>query len=137
VEQAAQGSGHSPGLPEFNERLDSALTAFEFVWSCVEPGVGAGDPCGSLPTRDMLRRSAVQMLRSEQRAVVPARLLTQHPVTPLRSVLLTYGISMGCKRSVPVFAVTSVRARPGHLPLSCTLYEYLSFCTVRLPNQLH
>lgn len=26
-----------------------------FGWSCVEPGVGLGDPYGSLPTRDILR----------------------------------------------------------------------------------
>jgi len=32
----------------------SQTLGLNFVWSCVEPGVGLGDPCGSLPTQGIL-----------------------------------------------------------------------------------
>jgi len=55
LEQAAQGSGHSPKLPEFKKHLDSGLKySLNFGWSYVEPGVGLDDPCESLPTWDIL-----------------------------------------------------------------------------------
>lgn len=44
------GGGLSPGLPELREHRDAALS--RRVW--VVPGVGPGDPCGSLPARDVL-----------------------------------------------------------------------------------
>jgi len=55
LEQAAQGSGCSTKLPEFQECLDVALRlSLLFGCSCVELGVGLNDPCGSLPTQDIL-----------------------------------------------------------------------------------
>ena len=39
MEQAVQGSGHSPKLP---------------VWSCMEPEAGRDGPYGSLPTQEVL-----------------------------------------------------------------------------------
>lgn len=44
-----QGSGHSSELPELREHWLSDVE-IGFGWCCVEPGVGLGDPCGSLPT---------------------------------------------------------------------------------------
>lgn len=44
-----EGGGHGPTLPEVRESLDCALKhrAQIFEWSCMEPGVRRGDPCGS------------------------------------------------------------------------------------------
>jgi len=41
MEQAAQGSGHSPDLLEFREHLDSALRHWDWDcgWCCVELGL--------------------------------------------------------------------------------------------------
>ena len=55
MEQAAQGSGHDPRLPEPIECWDNALgQGLNFGWSYVEPGAGLDAACGSLPTWDML-----------------------------------------------------------------------------------
>ena len=55
LEQAAQGSGHSPKLPEFKKHLGSGLKySLNFGWSYVEPGAGLRDPYGDLPTWDVL-----------------------------------------------------------------------------------
>jgi len=52
---SSQGSGHGPEMMELRERWDSALRHRVWVgWSCVEPGVGLSDPCGSLPIQDIL-----------------------------------------------------------------------------------
>lgn len=53
LEQAAQGSGCGTKLPEFQERLDNALSLISGC-SCVEPGVGLNGPYGSLLTEDIL-----------------------------------------------------------------------------------
>jgi len=51
LEQAPQGSGHSPEPPEFKEHLDNALRdCLNFGWFYVEPGVALNDPCGPLST---------------------------------------------------------------------------------------
>ena len=56
MEQAPQGSGHSPKLSEFKKRLDNSLRNMIWVLSdCVwSPAVRLSDSCGSLPTRDIL-----------------------------------------------------------------------------------
>jgi len=57
---APEGGGHRTGCPglwarpqvlEFKECSDTVLShrVWIFGWSCVEPGVGLDDPCGSLP----------------------------------------------------------------------------------------
>ena len=54
--QAPQGSGHSiepAGVQEAFGQLAQALGLI-FGWSYVEPGVGCDDPCGSLPTWNIL-----------------------------------------------------------------------------------
>lgn len=58
MEQAAQGSGHGPKC--WSSVLSN--TGFEFGWSCVEPRVGLNDPCGSLPTQDILQNTVLQLL---------------------------------------------------------------------------
>jgi len=50
--EAAQGSEHSPKLPQFKDHLDTALTGFG--WCCVELGI---DPYESLPNQDIERMS--------------------------------------------------------------------------------
>jgi len=41
--------------PLFKKRLDdSQISGLTFRLSCVESGVGLDDPCGSLPTQDIL-----------------------------------------------------------------------------------
>lgn len=54
MEQALQGSGHGTELARVQE-LDNALT-YDLIFrtSCVDPGVGVDDPCGFLPTQDIL-----------------------------------------------------------------------------------
>lgn len=56
LQQAPQGSAHSPMLPEFEKHLDNTpkTEGFNFGWSYVEPGVGLDDSCESLPTRDYM-----------------------------------------------------------------------------------
>ena len=50
MEQAAQGTGHVPELPDLREHWDTSPTiGFGFGWCCVELWVGLGGPCGSLP----------------------------------------------------------------------------------------
>ena len=57
MEQTPQDNGNSPKLLEFKKHWDNMLRytyGLNFVWFCVEPGVGFDDPCGSLPTWDIL-----------------------------------------------------------------------------------
>jgi len=53
MEQAAQGSGHSPELLELQEYLYRALRHRVWVlgWCCMEPGVGLNDPCAFFQLR--------------------------------------------------------------------------------------
>ena len=55
MEQNAQGCGHGPEQPEFR-KLWTPLSDIgsDFLWSCVEPGVGLIDPYGSIPIQDFL-----------------------------------------------------------------------------------
>ena len=55
MEQAAQGSGHGPQLPELWEHLHNALKMqdLDLGWCCVELGVGLSGSCVSLPTQDI------------------------------------------------------------------------------------
>jgi len=41
-------------LTEFKKHLGNALREFEFLWSCVEPGVGLDNPRRSFVTWDVL-----------------------------------------------------------------------------------
>jgi len=62
---AAEDCGHGTGCPglwvrppvmELRECLDAALRhGLDFGWSCVGPGAGLSDPCGSRPTRAIVR----------------------------------------------------------------------------------
>lgn len=49
LQQALQGSAHSPMLLEFKKQLDNTrkTEGFNFGWSYVEPGVGLGNSCES------------------------------------------------------------------------------------------
>lgn len=49
--RSAPGSGQGPRLLEFKKCLDKGLN---FGWFCVDAGVGLVDPCGYLPTWDIL-----------------------------------------------------------------------------------
>ena len=54
--QAPQGSGHSSEPAAVQETFGqcSQTNGLIFGWSCVEPGVGLSDPCGSFTTQDIL-----------------------------------------------------------------------------------
>ena len=55
MEQPAQGSGHglSAGAQGvFGQRCQTL--GLDLGWCCVDPGVGLSDPCGSLPTQNIL-----------------------------------------------------------------------------------
>lgn len=56
MEEAAQGSGLIPKLPELKKSLDNTLRhkVWNFVWSCVEPEAGLNDSSGSLPEQGIL-----------------------------------------------------------------------------------
>jgi len=54
MEQAAQGSGHGPNT-RAQVSIWTQLSDIGFGWSYVEPRVGLGDPCRSLPTQDILQ----------------------------------------------------------------------------------
>ena len=49
LEQALQGSGHSPKLPASGQ--SSLPYGLSFEWSYTDPGVGLNDPYGSHPTQ--------------------------------------------------------------------------------------
>lgn len=51
LKQDAPGSGEGPKLLGFKKCLDKGLN---FGWFCVDQGVGLDDPCGCLPTWDIL-----------------------------------------------------------------------------------
>lgn len=50
---APQRAVSSAPMPELRERWDPTVS-HRVGWCCVEPWVGLGGPCGSLPTRDVL-----------------------------------------------------------------------------------
>lgn len=53
-EQAPQGIGHGPKLPEVKKHLDNTHTySLTVGWPSVELGIGFGDLCGCLPTEDI------------------------------------------------------------------------------------
>ena len=56
MEQASQGSGHSPkpvGVQAAFEPYSQAQD-LNFGWFCVEPGAGLADTCGYLPIQGIL-----------------------------------------------------------------------------------
>jgi len=46
MEQAPQGSGHIPKLPQFKKHLDNILRYLNCVWFCADPWFRLSDPCG-------------------------------------------------------------------------------------------
>lgn len=56
LEQAPPRSGHNskPARAQAVFGQCSQTQGLNFELSCVEPGVGIHDPCGSLPARDIL-----------------------------------------------------------------------------------
>ena len=56
MEQASQGSGHGtkPAGVQYAVGQHSQTHSLFFGWFFEDPGVGLNDPCGSLPTQDVL-----------------------------------------------------------------------------------
>ena len=56
LEKAPQGNSHGTELARVQETSGQHSQTYDLIfgWSCVEPGVGLSDPCGSLPTWDIL-----------------------------------------------------------------------------------
>ena len=52
VEQAPQGSGHGPKLPQVQEAFGQCSWTYSLIfgWSCVQPGAGLDNHCASLAT---------------------------------------------------------------------------------------
>jgi len=56
MELDSQGSGHGTELARVLEASgqSSQIYGLIFEWSCVEPGIGLSDPCGFIPTWDVI-----------------------------------------------------------------------------------